>query len=498
LTQGDDLLVDFERGASLTQDLPSGSYTVSVLRPEDEASVALDFVVADAGQTLTLILPSSLPDASVSGPATAVAGATITVDWDGPDAKNDYLTVAKPDDKGYVNYVYTREGTPAPLLMPPEPGGYELRYVMADGKVTLASQPITVTEAAASLDAPSEAPAGATIPISWVGPDYKNDYIGVSRPDEDGYVNYTYTREGAPLDLILPSEPGTYELRYFMSQDKTVLATQPITVTDVSATLDVPATAAAGAELPVTWTGPDYKNDYITVSIPGDAGYEAYTYTREGASLDLTMPAEPGTYEIRYVMAQDKRVLATQTIEVSSVEATVTIPTTAPAGSQILVEWDGPNYKNDYLAVVEPGMAPNAYVNYTYARDGSPLLLRMPTEPGTYEIRYVANSDGDSVLGTSEITLTALAATLDAPDQIPAGAVLGVEWDGPDYKGDFVSLARVGDPDNAYEIYKYTSEDSPMVLKLPEGPGRYELRYVLGQDKTVLARKPVELTYTPE
>jgi Ca-activated chloride channel family protein len=254
LTQGDDLLVDFERGASLTQDLPSGSYTVSVLRPEDEASVALDFVVADAGQTLTLILPSSLPDASVSGPATAVAGATITVDWDGPDAKNDYLTVAKPDDKGYVNYVYTREGTPAPLLMPPEPGGYELRYVMADGKVTLASQPITVTEAAASLDAPSEAPAGATIPISWVGPDYKNDYIGVSRPDEDGYVNYTYTREGAPLDLILPSEPGTYELRYFMSQDKTVLATQPITVTDVSATLDVPATAAAGAELPVTWT----------------------------------------------------------------------------------------------------------------------------------------------------------------------------------------------------------------------------------------------------
>jgi Ca-activated chloride channel family protein len=495
LRQDDDFIVDFQRGVDLTQDLANGSYTVSVLRPEDEASVELDFVVADAGQTLTLVLPSSLPPASISGPASAVAGATVQIDWEGPDAKGDYLAVSEPDDTGYVNYVYTREGTPGPLVMPPQPGAYELRYIMADGRVTLASQPITVTEAPASLDAASEAPAGATIPVTWDGPNYQGDYIAVSTPDDPGYVNYVYTRDGSPADLVLPPESGTYELRYVMAQGRTVLATRPITVTEVTASIDAPASAAAGSALSVGWTGPDYKGDYITVSWPDDAGYEAYTYTREGTPLNLALPGEPGTYEIRYVMSQQKRILASQTIEVSSVSASVTAPETAPAGSLILVAWEGPGYKPDYISVATPDMADGKYLSYTYVREGTPLLLRMPTEPGAYVLRYVAAGDGALVLGSAAITLTEVTASLSAPDSIPAGAVLGLSWEGPDFKGDFISLAREGEPDGKYQSYQYTSEDSPMVMKLPEGPGRYELRYVLGQDKRVLARHPIELTY---
>lgn len=498
LKQGEDLIVDFERDASLTKDLAAGTYTVSVLRPDDEASVEKTFTVVDAGQTVTLELPSSLPDASVSGPASAVAGATIQIDWTGPDAKGDYVTVATPDDTGYVNYVYTREGTPAPLVMPPEPGLYELRYIMADGKVTLASQPITVTETTATLDAPAQAPVGATLPVTWTGPDYKGDYVTVSELDENGYVNYRYTRDGDPAQLVMPSKAGTYQLRYVMAQDKTVLATRAITVTDVSVTLDVPETAPAGADIPVGWTGPDYKGDYITVSKPDEDGYQTYTYTREGAPLDLTMPADPGTYEVRYVMAQDKTVLATQTIEVTSVSATLDVVSEARAGASVLVAWDGPGYDPDYITVADADMPANKYHFYTYTREGTPLLLKLPDAPGTYEIRYVAASDGTSVVGKSEITLTEVTATIDAPDKIPAGAVLGVYWDGPDYKGDFISLAREGEPDNKYSTYKYTGEDSPMVLKMPEGPGKYELRYVMGQSKTVLLRKPIELTYDPQ
>lgn len=498
LRQGDDLIVDFERGADLAQDLTAGEYTVSVLRPDDEASAELTFAVTDGAQTLTLALPSSLPAASVSGPAEAIAGATVQITWDGPDAKGDYIAVSMPEDNGYVNYVYTRDGSPAPLVMPPAPGLYELRYVMSDGRVTLASQAITVAEAPASLDAAAAAPAGSTIPVTWDGPDYKGDYIGVSTPGEKGYVNYTYTREGTPLDLVLPPEPGSYELRYYMAQDNTVLASRTIDVTEVSATLDAPASAAAGAPLTIGWTGPDYKGDYITVSRPDDKGYENYTYTREGTPLEVTMPGEAGTYELRYVMTQDNTVLVTQTIEVTSVAATVTAPAEARAGSVVLVEWDGPDYKGDYISVAEPGMADGKYVHYTYTREGGPLVLKMPADPGTYEIRYIANSDGANVIGRSEITLTEVTASIDAPDAIPAGSVLGVTWDGPDFKGDYISLARVEEPDNKYQVYKYTSEDSPMVLKLPEGPGRYELRYVMAQGKKVLARKPIELTYERE
>ena len=498
LKQEEESLVDFERGASLSQDLAAGTYTVSVLRPEDEASVERQVTVIDQEQTVTLVLPSSLPAASVSGPASAVAGSTVQIQWVGPDAKGDYVTVSRPDENGYVNYVYTREGTPAPLVMPPEPGTYEMRYVMADGKVTLASQPVTVTEAEASLDAGAEAPAGSTIPVTWTGPDYKGDYIAVSTPGEQGYINYTYTRDGTPLDLVLPPEPGTFELRYVMSQDKTVLAARTITATEVTATLDVPATAAAGASLPVAWTGPDYKGDYITVSRPDDNGYETYTYTREGTPLNLTIPADPGTYEVRYVMSQDKTVLASQTIDVTSVMATLTAPSEARAGAVVLIDWDGPGYDGDFVSVADPDMADRKYHHYTYTREGSPLILKMPADPGVYEIRYVAASGGASVVGTRDITLTAVTATLDAADRVPAGAVLGVEWQGPDFGGDYISLAREGAPDDTHEVYRYTRDDSPMVLKLPEGPGRYELRYVVGQGDRVIARKPVELTYEPD
>ncbi|CAN0036191.1 unnamed protein product, partial [Chrysoparadoxa australica] len=264
--QGEELVVDLERNASFSRDLMAGTYTVSVLRPDDEASVEKTFTVVDAGQTVTLELPSSLPDASVSGPASAVAGSTIQVDWTGPDAKGDYLSVAKPDDKGYVNYVYTRDGTPGALVMPPEAGSYELRYIMAQDKTVLATRAITVSDVTATLDVPDTAPAGAAIPIGWTGPDYKGDYLTVSKPDDAGYETYTYTREGTPLDLTMPADPGTYEVRYVMAQGKTVLASTTVEVSSVSATLDVVAEARAGAPVLVTWDGPGYKPDFITVA----------------------------------------------------------------------------------------------------------------------------------------------------------------------------------------------------------------------------------------
>jgi Ca-activated chloride channel family protein len=116
----------------------------------------------------------------------------------------------------------------------------------------------------------------------------------------------------------MPTEPGTYELRYVANQDRTVLASRVIEVTAISASLVAPETAVAGSTIKVTWEGPDYDNDFISVARPDDNGYENYTYTREGATLDLDMPEEPGTYELRYVVNQDRTVVATRTITVTS------------------------------------------------------------------------------------------------------------------------------------------------------------------------------------
>ena len=220
-----------------------------------------------------------------------------------------------------MNHTETHNGSPLKLVMPPEPGDYEIRYVQRQGHKVLARQPITVTQVGATLGTPEQAAAGETIPVTWKGPDYPHDYIAVAKPDQKDrdLVNHTETHNGSPLKLVMPPEPGNYEIRYVQRQGHKVLARQPITVTQVGATLDTPEQAAAGETIAVTWTGPDYPHDYIAVAKPEQKDRDSvnHTETHNGSPLKLVMPPEPGNYEIRYVQRQGHKVLARQPITVT-------------------------------------------------------------------------------------------------------------------------------------------------------------------------------------
>ena len=138
----------------------------------------------------------------------------------------------------------------------------------------------------------------------------------------------------------MPAEPGEYEIRYFLNQDRRVIARHAITVTEVEATLTAPDTAAAGSTVQVQWTGPDYQNDFIGIGPLDDPdGYENYRYTRDGSPAALVMPTEPGEYEIRYFVNQDRTVIARHTITVTEIGATLEAPAMAEAGSTVQVHW---------------------------------------------------------------------------------------------------------------------------------------------------------------
>ncbi len=475
-------------GSALEVEMPPepGEYEIRYVMHQDRTVIARKRVTVEAAKV------------SLEAPDAATIGSTITVEWIGPDAKNDYIDVALVGAKGnqYINYTYTREGSPLTLEVPGEPGDYEIRYVLNQDRTVLASKPLSVGEAKVLLDAPSSAMAGETITLDWIGPDAKNDYIDVALVGAKGnqYINYTYTRDGTPLQLEMPSEPGDYEIRYVLSQDRTVLATSAITVSAAEAALEAAETAVAGQDLVVTWTGPDYNNDYISVALTGseDNTYINYTYTRDGSPLTLEMPTEPGDYEIRYVMNQDRKVIARRAVSIGAVNAGLTIPQTAPAGSVLLVEWTGPDYDNDYISVAPVGADDNDYIKYTYTRDGSPLRLQLPTRTGDFEIRYVLNQDR-RVIARQTISLTGVKARLGAPEQASVGETIVVEWKGPDYTNDYVSIARPGSEDNEYIFYTYTRDGSPLRLEMPGEAGAYELRYVVGSDRTVIARAPITL-----
>ncbi len=425
--------------------------------------------------------------AQLTAPDTAVAGETVTVGWEGPDYDLDFIAVSEPGENGNINLTYTREGSPLGLEMPPIPGDYEIRYTLRQDREVIATKPITVTAPEVSLTAPDTAIAGETVAVGWTGPDYNLDYIAVGVPGERNYINLTYTRDGDPLGLEMPAEPGDYEIRYTMRQDNTVIATRPITVTKAEVGLNAPDTAVVGETVTVEWTGPDYNLDFIAVGEPGENNYINYTYTRDGNPLGVEMPPEPGNYEIRYTLRQDNEVIARRPITVTAAEVSLTAPDSAVAGSTVAVDWVGPDYNLDFIAVGKPG---EGYDNYSYTRDGSPAQVEMPTEPGSYELRYTLRQD-NTILMTRPIEVTAVKATINAPSSANAGETLTLEWEGPDYNLDFISVGPVGE--NAYVNYTYTRDGSPIGLQMPPQPGDYEIRYQLRQDGVIIFRQPITI-----
>lgn len=348
--------------------------------------------------------------ASVEPPASARVAAKFSVAWQGPAYAADYITVAKPGDPAgrYDNYAYTRDGSPVTLQAPAEAGTYEVRYILARGTTVLAKAPMAIQAAGAMVQPPGSASAGSAFDVTWNGPANQADYITVAKPDAAAgrYDNYAYTRNGNPAKLKAPSEPGAYEVRYIQAKGTQVLAKAPIDIQAVSAQVKPQSNAQAGASFEVTWQGPGYQADYITVAKPGDVAgrYDNYTYTRKGSPLKLQAPSEPGAYEVRYILAQGTKILAKAPITVTAVSAKVTAPASVAVGSEFSVAFTGPDYKGDYLTIVKPEAPSNTYGAYCYTSKGSPGKLKAPSEPGAYEVRYIMNK-GKQILGRALVTV---------------------------------------------------------------------------------------------
>lgn len=347
----------------------------------------------------------------------------------------------------------------------------------------------------ATLFGPETAEAGSQIEVIWEGPDHPNDYITVVETDAtDGrYRGWSATRNGSPARFAVPDRPGQYELRYVLGGGRT-LARRAIEVTPASASLDGPEQIAAGSPFEVAWTGPDNRNDFITIVAPdaSDRSYLSYHYTRSASPASLTAPVEAGLYELRYVTGQEGQVLTRQAIEVTEVSATVSGPAQIGAGSAFEVEWTGPANARDFITIVAEGAHDRSYLSYGYASSGSPATLRAPDQPGSYELRYVTGQS-NKVLARQVTLVTEVEASVTGPEQVAAGSTIEVNWSGPDNRGDYLTIVPAGAPDRQYLSYAYTRDGSPASLRAPNFPGPHELRYVSGQN-TVLARWPIELT----
>jgi Ca-activated chloride channel family protein len=434
--------------------------------------------------------------ATLEGPAQVPAGSRFKVKWTGPDSRSDYITIVEKNakDRAYRNYAYTSKGNPVTITAVDQPGQYELRYIHNHTRKVLARADITVTAVTAKVEGPAEVGAGASFMVKWTGPDNRADFVTIApkgAPDKK-YMKYFYTKSGNPGKLTAPDEPGDYEIRYVMNQSRTVLARSGIIVKAAGASLQGPASVAAGSSFQVTWTGPDNRADFVTIA-PKDAPdrkYMKYFYTKNGNPGKLTAPDTPGEHELRYIMGQSRKVLARAPIDVTPVGATLEAAASVQAGSTVEVMWTGPDNRSDFIAIAPKDAPDKKYLKYSYTKKGSPVTINVPDGLGAYELRYIMGQSR-KVLARRDITLTAVTAKISAPAEVAVGTKFQVSWEGPGNKRDYITIVEAGAPDRKHGSYAYAGKGSPVTLNAPKKPGKYELRYVLGISRRILARIPV-------
>lgn len=354
---------------------------------------------------------ASVQEASVEVPPSVVVGAEFEVRWRGPAEARDFLSI---DPEGaaesvYGDYVYTRQGSPAKMVAPEEPGRYVVRYHRGDsGYPVLAAAELQVADASASVRVSEPIDAGATFEVAWEGPANARDFISIDAagaPDRT-YGRYAYLRAN-PVTLTAPDEPGTYEVRYHLARSYRVLATTPIEVGRVGAGLEHPPTAGAGSTIEITWQGPGNARDYISIDPEGapDSTYGDYAYVSRGNPAVLEVPESPGSWQVRYHTGQTNAVLAASPLRVVPASATLEGPAQAAAGSRFEVRWTGPDNAADYLTIVPAGAGDRDYLDYAYTRNGPLLVLEAPLDLGPHELRYVTGRERN-VLARRPIEVT--------------------------------------------------------------------------------------------
>uniref|UniRef100_UPI00260EB2BF vWA domain-containing protein n=1 Tax=uncultured Halomonas sp. TaxID=173971 RepID=UPI00260EB2BF len=114
----------------------------------------------------------TLPEASVSGPDQVVTGALFEASWSSPINASDMVGIVPvgADAGTRGNYQRTRNDTEGQLRAPADTGLYELRYILDEGKKTLATAPIEVVAPEVSVSGPDQVVTGALFEASWSSP----------------------------------------------------------------------------------------------------------------------------------------------------------------------------------------------------------------------------------------------------------------------------------------------------------------------------------------
>ena len=182
-----------------------------------------------------------LPEVTLTGPERVTTGAVFDFSWSGSINGRDFITIVPAGaDEGTANdYIRVKDASEGRLTAPGTPGLYELRYVLEQGRRTLASAPLEVVGIDAPLDdgaglsVPETASPGETITVTWTGESNSTDQrIAVAHKDQPDFSWISVQKVGdqKTLDLKIPDETGLYEVRFLDVSGREVLGRSVVEV----------------------------------------------------------------------------------------------------------------------------------------------------------------------------------------------------------------------------------------------------------------------------
>ncbi len=239
---GNTVNLDAEQDVGMTfSDAPAKADDIVVRVRTGTIKIKAEFVAAPGGAKAGKPAASSepppaesLPDAEVQPPAAADMGSRFDVQWSGPAAEGDYITVARSKQApgAYLSMTRVREGNPVKIWAPGEPGEFEVRYILARGTKLLAKAPITINSVTATVAAVGPVKVNGWIEVQWEGPANEGDFVSVARANQapGASLNRTPVKQGNPVRVRAPNAPGEYEVRYILGRGHKLLAKISITI----------------------------------------------------------------------------------------------------------------------------------------------------------------------------------------------------------------------------------------------------------------------------
>ncbi len=305
------------------------------------------------------------------------------------------------------------------------------------------------------------------------------------RLPDGGRGSYGYPANGRPVMLTAPVDAGNFQVDYTIGGE--VVASKPIVVTDITATLSAARELDARQQFEVTFEGPGNKKDMFEIRGPdGEKPRQAYAYAygKKSGVVTMTAPEQPGDYTVIYYTFD--RELARIPISVRGVTASLKAPAQVAMRDDFEVSFEGPGNRGDMIFIRG---ADGARQDYDYAHDKKSGILTMtaPEVPGAYTIVY---RTGETELAETPLEVLGTEASLKVPATVPAGADFEVGFTGPANRGDMILIELSKDARGAY-AYPQQYEGGALSLTAPEALGPYDVVYRAGN--TDLARQSFEV-----